>query len=315
MRGDDRGARERHRVKLMTAYRLHFERANLEGDRDRPLGHGSASLRLFTRVFTMQVEEGNIRLQAGARAAARSTTSASTASTPRATCSAPSRSRSSPSRANSGETALPRGRGDDQRHPALPRRAPGHLHVQLRRRRRLDVPSGGHQGRRSASSPPTNTRWSSAARLTIGGSDPRARLPEARPVRAGAPLLLGLHPEGARAGAFGLGGLGGRAHHPRAPELGADRAAGLPRAPREEAASGAVAGDAATAGPRAGTRRGPPLPRPVAEGKNAVDSTKPPLLFGSLSRVDCGARVAPELQPPLERGGSAGSGRRLPPSC
>jgi len=54
---------ERHRIKLMTAYRLHFERANLKAveiARSGQLGR----LRIFNSLFSMQVEEGNVRLQA-----------------------------------------------------------------------------------------------------------------------------------------------------------------------------------------------------------------------------------------------------------
>ena len=54
-------AAERYGVRLMTAYRLHFDRANLEAIdviRSGKLGEP----RLFESVFTMQVEEGNIRL-------------------------------------------------------------------------------------------------------------------------------------------------------------------------------------------------------------------------------------------------------------
>ncbi|MET0556675.1 MAG: Gfo/Idh/MocA family oxidoreductase [Vicinamibacteria bacterium] len=54
---------EAHRVHLMIAYRLHFERANLRAVQiahSRRLG----DLRVFNSVFCMQVEEGNIRLQA-----------------------------------------------------------------------------------------------------------------------------------------------------------------------------------------------------------------------------------------------------------
>jgi glucose-fructose oxidoreductase len=54
---------ERHRVKLMTAYRLHFERANMravEIARSGRLG----TLRVFDSLFCMQVEQGNTRLQA-----------------------------------------------------------------------------------------------------------------------------------------------------------------------------------------------------------------------------------------------------------
>lgn len=52
----------KHRVKLMTAYRLHFERANLEAIqllRSGKLG----DLRIFQSLFTMQVKPGNIRLK------------------------------------------------------------------------------------------------------------------------------------------------------------------------------------------------------------------------------------------------------------
>jgi len=54
-------AADRYGVRLMTAYRLHFDRANLEAIdviRSGKLGEP----RLFESVFTMQVEEGNIRL-------------------------------------------------------------------------------------------------------------------------------------------------------------------------------------------------------------------------------------------------------------
>src|SRR5207244_3360601 len=52
-------ARDGH-VKLMTAYRLHFDPANLEATRIIQSGHlGEA--RVFNSTFTMQVKEGNIR--------------------------------------------------------------------------------------------------------------------------------------------------------------------------------------------------------------------------------------------------------------
>jgi len=54
-------AAERYGVRLMTAYRLHFDRANLEAIevvRSGRLGEP----RLFDSVFTMQVEAGNVRL-------------------------------------------------------------------------------------------------------------------------------------------------------------------------------------------------------------------------------------------------------------
>lgn len=52
----------RHRVKLMIAYRLHFEKANLEAIdvvRSGKIGEP----RLFTSTFTMQVRPGNVRLE------------------------------------------------------------------------------------------------------------------------------------------------------------------------------------------------------------------------------------------------------------
>jgi predicted dehydrogenase len=54
---------ERNRVQLMIAYRLHFERSNL---RAVQIAHARrlGDLRIFNSVFCMQVEQGNIRLQA-----------------------------------------------------------------------------------------------------------------------------------------------------------------------------------------------------------------------------------------------------------
>ena len=56
------GACRRGGVKLMIAYRLHFEAANLtalEAVKSRAIGEP----RVFNSVFTMQVEEGNIRVR------------------------------------------------------------------------------------------------------------------------------------------------------------------------------------------------------------------------------------------------------------
>lgn len=49
-------------VKLMVAYRLHFEEANLEAIEIAKSGR-LGELRAFNAVFTMQVKEGNIRLR------------------------------------------------------------------------------------------------------------------------------------------------------------------------------------------------------------------------------------------------------------
>ena len=55
---------KRHKVKLMTAYRLHFERATLTALRE--VGNGViGEPRLFVSSFTMTVEPPNIRLEAG----------------------------------------------------------------------------------------------------------------------------------------------------------------------------------------------------------------------------------------------------------
>jgi glucose-fructose oxidoreductase len=51
-----------HRVRLMTAYRLHFERANLEAIRLLQAGT-IGEPRIFNSVFSMQIQEGNIRLK------------------------------------------------------------------------------------------------------------------------------------------------------------------------------------------------------------------------------------------------------------
>ena len=56
-----RAARSEH-VKLMVAYRLHFERANLEAVRIARSGR-LGELRFFSSDFAMQVRDGNIRLQ------------------------------------------------------------------------------------------------------------------------------------------------------------------------------------------------------------------------------------------------------------
>jgi glucose-fructose oxidoreductase len=53
-----------HHVKLMTAYRLHFERGNLQAIeivRSGEIGEP----RIFNSVFTMQVNQGNIRTRSG----------------------------------------------------------------------------------------------------------------------------------------------------------------------------------------------------------------------------------------------------------
>ncbi len=55
-------AAQAHRVKLMVAYRLHFERANLEAAEIAGSGR-IGEPRQFSAVFTMRVEPDNIRVQ------------------------------------------------------------------------------------------------------------------------------------------------------------------------------------------------------------------------------------------------------------
>ena len=52
----------RHGVKLMTAYRLHFEKANLEAVKKAQSGV-IGEPRFFNSIFSMQVKPGNIRVQ------------------------------------------------------------------------------------------------------------------------------------------------------------------------------------------------------------------------------------------------------------
>jgi predicted dehydrogenase len=49
-------------VLLMTAYRLHFDRANLAASKLAERGRALGEARFFSSVFSMQVREGNVRL-------------------------------------------------------------------------------------------------------------------------------------------------------------------------------------------------------------------------------------------------------------
>jgi predicted dehydrogenase len=59
------GAAQEGHVKLMIAYRLHFEQGNLEAIRIAQSGK-LGKLRIFSSTFTQQVHPGNVRLQASA---------------------------------------------------------------------------------------------------------------------------------------------------------------------------------------------------------------------------------------------------------
>jgi glucose-fructose oxidoreductase len=202
---------ERARVKLMIAYRLHFEAATLAAV--EPRARGSSATCGSSLGFCMQVKDGNIRLRARP-AAARSTTSGSTASMRRAPCSAtsPRGLRGLASR----EGAAVRGsRRDDLGDPPLPRPAPRLLHVQLRSLGRLVLPAGRLRREPAAWTPPT--------------SSPKARDDDHRRTRsrvtevsasatssARAALLLRLCIQQTRTPSPGPRRARGRADHPRA---------------------------------------------------------------------------------------------------
>jgi glucose-fructose oxidoreductase len=57
-------AAEKNRVRLMVAYRLHFEKSNLEAIETVRSGK-IGEPRLFHSVFTMQVQDDNIRVRKG----------------------------------------------------------------------------------------------------------------------------------------------------------------------------------------------------------------------------------------------------------
>jgi predicted dehydrogenase len=56
------GAAEQNKIKLMIAYRLHFEPANLNAV-ERVQGGELGEPRIFSAVFSQQIQEGNIRLK------------------------------------------------------------------------------------------------------------------------------------------------------------------------------------------------------------------------------------------------------------
>src|SRR5438552_17437371 len=55
-------AAEKNKIKLMIAYRLHFEEANLKAVELVQSGKLGGP-RIFDSIFTMQVKPGNVRLQ------------------------------------------------------------------------------------------------------------------------------------------------------------------------------------------------------------------------------------------------------------
>ncbi len=165
-------------VRLMTAYRLHFERANLKAVeivRSGKLGEP----RIFESVFTMQVEEGNVRLAPtdrgggpiydigiycinAARYLFRAEPSEVLATS-----------------ASIGGKRFARTPEMMSCDPPLPGREAGHLHLQLRRGRRQLVSGRRNDAAICAWSPPTSmpSRSCSASRSTAGRA--RRRSPNA----------------------------------------------------------------------------------------------------------------------------------------
>ena len=145
--------------RLMIAYRLHFEKANLCHDPDSCSRERSASRVSSTRSSRWMCARATSAC--GRRpAAGRSTTSASIASTPRAISSATSRSRSLAASAQARRGTLRRGGGDVQRDAAVPGRPLRELRLQFRRIGHRRVSRGGHERQRAPRAGLTNTRWS-----------------------------------------------------------------------------------------------------------------------------------------------------------
>ena len=158
LRGHDPRGADRAGVKLMVAYRLHFEAANLtalEAVKSGEIGEP----RIFNSVFTMQVKEGNIRVRpetGGGHALGHRHLLHQRRAVP------------VPRRAGGGvrvhreqrREAVPRGGGDDERGPAVPEGPAGRLHLQLRRRRRRRATRWWGRRATCASTPPTSTRRS-----------------------------------------------------------------------------------------------------------------------------------------------------------
>ena len=220
----------------MVAYRLHFERANLEAGEVARSGR-IGEPRLFNSTFCTPVVPGNIRVRRDTGGgvlydigiycinAARYLFGDEPVEV-RAACAG----------------TLDEVEESVSAIAALPERAPGHVHRELRRRQGLRVPARRHQGRprgrarlrlRAPAAPPPDARR----------RDARAALRQARPVRARAALLLRLHPAEPRARARRRRGPRRRARDPRAVPLGGERPAGAPGAVRQARAAEPRAGD------------------------------------------------------------------------
>ena len=248
---------EANRVQLMIAYRLHFERANLSAVQiahSRRLG----DLRVFNSVFCMQVEEGNIRLQAA--------TGGGTLYDIGIYCINAARYlfRDEPT-----EVVALTATNGESRFDEVPEMTSCILRFPEERLATFTCSFGaaeassydvvGTEGFIHMKDPYTfagDDHADGDGREEVAGEELRAE----RPVRAGAAVLLGLHPEQALAGAVRRRGPGRRAHHPRPAGVGRDRAAREARTLRPHATPPAGSGgDAARGrGARAGRRPVPP---------------------------------------------------------
>ena len=147
---------ERNDVQLMTAYRLHFERCNLEvAAIVRKKTHRRCALLRLAVLDAGEARQHPPRTRARRRA--RNGTSASTARTPRATCSPMNPPRCGPRPPTRGDRAIHRGTRDRARHHEISARAHRQLHLQLRRRRSFALRDRRHQGQRRRAIPHSNT--------------------------------------------------------------------------------------------------------------------------------------------------------------
>ena len=134
----------KHRVKLMVAYRLHFEAGTLRAVKLARAGT-LGDLKLFASVFTMQARGGNIRLDAELGGGPLYDIGIYCINAARMLFAAEPKSVLATVKRRDA-IALRGGGGDGERHTALPRQPPGHLHLQLRRGRCVRLSSGRDEG-------------------------------------------------------------------------------------------------------------------------------------------------------------------------
>ena len=245
--------RAKHSVKLMVAYRLHFERANLEAIEVARSGR-IGEPRLFTSTFTMH---GGARQHPRASATLGGGTLYDIGiyciNAARA-CSATSRSRS--------RAAAPGSVGDVEeigRARCCASRASGcaAFTCSFGAAKVSEYRAGRHQGRPRASSRRTSTRGRCEHRLTLDGEGERAALRQARPVRARAPVLLRLRAAEPRSRARRARRAWPTCASSAPCTVGGERPAGRARALRAARAAEARAGDPPAADRQAAHRAHP----------------------------------------------------------